>query len=64
MTSRTLKYTHQNVCPANENKIKKEKVKPVKQQEQEQDEDPPHIQKVKRLHSRSERYKNLITNAF
>lgn len=64
LTSRTLKYTHQNVCPANENKIKKEKVKPVKQQEQEQDEDPPHIQKVKRLHSRSERYKNLITNAF
>ena len=64
MTSRTLKYTHQNVCSANENKIKKEKVRPVKQQEQEQDEDPPHIQKVKRLHSRGERYKNLIVNAF
>ena len=64
LTERTLKYTHQDVCPANENKIKKEKVKhiePIKELEQE---DPPHFQKVKRLHVRSERYKNLITNAF
>ena len=65
LTERTLKYTHQDVCPANENKIKKEKVKHTEQvRDLEQEDNHPHLQKVKRLHVRSERYKNLITNAF
>ena len=71
LTERTLKYSHEAVCPANEAKTikkpKKEQAAPKQvQYEETLDEhiERPAIQKIKRIQVRSERYKNLITHAF
>jgi len=71
LTERTLKYSHEAVCPANEAKTikkpKREQVAPKQvQYEETLDEhiERPAIQKIKRIQVRSERYKNLITHAF
>ena len=71
LTERTLKYSHEAVCPANEAKTikkpKREQVAPKQVQYEETIEEHierPAIQKIKRIQVRSERYKNLITHAF
>jgi NAD-dependent SIR2 family protein deacetylase len=71
LTERTLKYSHEAVCPANEAKTikkpKREQAAPKQvQYEETLDEhiERPAIQKIKRIQVRSERYKNLITHAF
>jgi hypothetical protein len=71
LTERTLKYSHDAVCPANEAKtIKKPKREPAAPKQEQYDEpidehiERPLMLRSKRIQVRSERYKNLITHAF
>jgi hypothetical protein len=60
LTKRTLKYSHQSVCPAMKPATKPAKVEKVEQVNQE----PTIIRKPIRISARTERYKNLVVNAF
>jgi hypothetical protein len=71
LTQRTLKYSHDAVCPANEAKtLKKPKREPAAPKQEQYDEpidehiERPVMQRTRRIQVRSERYKNLITHAF
>ena len=69
LTARTLKYSHQNVCPANENKPPP-KAKRVKQSDSKEDvvldvkEDPPQPStRVEKIRKRQEKFKVLFSGA-
>ena len=71
LTQRTLKYSHESVCPGNEKqtikKPKREQVAPKKEQYDEPIDDHierPVMQRSKIIQVRSERYNNLISHAF
>jgi hypothetical protein len=56
LTQRTLKYSHQSVCPA---------MKPAKPEKVEQvNQEPNIIRKSIRTCARTEKYKNLVAHAF
>ena len=61
LTARTLTYSHNNVCPANENKTppKYKRVKP----DDELKEDVKTPIKVERIKRRQEKFNNLLSNA-
>ena len=61
ITARTLKYSHNNVCPANENKTppKSKRVKP----DDEVKEEVKTPEKVERIKRRQEKFNNLFSNA-
>ena len=77
VTERTLKYSHQAVCPANnppDAQPKEQRKKQKQKQEDKQDDGVIYIQQerepeqpvgvVRRITRRSERYRHLIANAF
>ena len=77
VTERTLKYSHQSVCPANnppDAQPKEQRKKQKQKQEDKQDDGVIYIQQerepeppvgvVRRITRRSERYRHLIANAF
>ena len=71
LTQRTLKYSHEAVCPGNEKqtikKPKREQVAPKKEQYDEPIDDHierPVMQRSKIIQIRSGRYKNSISHAF
>jgi hypothetical protein len=61
LTARTLKYSHNAVCPANGNKTppKSKRVKP----DDDVSEDVKTPNKVERIRKRQEKFNNLFTNA-
>ena len=62
LTARTLKYSHNNVCPANGNKTPPPKPKRVKPDD-ESTEDVKTPNKVERIKKRQEKFNTLFTNA-
>ena len=61
LTARTLKYSHNAVCPANGNKTppKSKRVKP----DDESVDEVKTPNKVERIRKRQEKFNNLFTNA-
>ena len=65
LTARTLKYSHNSVCPANENKTtpKPKRVKPDDSEPNVDVETPKVSNKVERIKKRQETFNNLFSNA-
>jgi hypothetical protein len=67
LTARTLKYSHERICPATKQTEQVEEVvkpvaraKPIAQPLQ----DPPIHERIRRMNNRKENYKNLVIHAF
>jgi hypothetical protein len=67
LTAKTLKYSHERICPATRQAEQVEEVvkpvaraKPIAQPQQ----DPPIHERIRRMNNRKENYKNLVIHAF
>ena len=68
LTAKTLKYSHERVCPATKQAEQVEEVaKPVaraKQVAQTPQQEPPVHERIRRMNNKKENYKNLIIHVF
>jgi len=68
LTAKTLKYSHERICPATKQSEQVEEVfKPVaraKPAAQPPQQEPPVHERIRRMNNRKENYKNLVIHAF